>query len=46
MASYFDQLVEELTRPSVTPQPSVDPLQVAQEPQGIDRLTALMQQQQ
>ena len=46
MASYFDQLVEELTRPSVTPQPSADPLQVAQEPEGIDRLTALMRQQQ
>ena len=49
MASYLDQLIQEFSMPDIAGQAGIDPmqdLQVAQEPQGIDRLTALMQQQQ
>lgn len=49
MASYLDQLIQEFSMPDIAGQAGIDPmqdLQVAQEPQGIDRLTALMRQQQ
>lgn len=49
MASYLDQLIQEFSMPDIAGQAGIDPmqaLQVDQEPQGIDRLTALMRQQQ